>query len=400
MAQTTRVLIALIAGLIIGVVTSVTNVAALHTFISLGEPIGMLWVNGIRMVVLPLVVSLLITGIASASPLNAGRVGGTALLWFVTLVAGSALFTAVVAPPLLSLGEFNIDAYTTLQLSTSTAQIEMPLFRDWVVNLIPSNPVTAAAEGAMLPMIIFSVILGMAITRIDADHRNRLVGFFDALAKAMLVIVEWIMLIAPIGVFFLVMPLAANVGIDLVFAMGWFLVVACGLIVVGLMGLYPLTAIVGGVPISDFARACAPAQAVAFSTRSSIASLPAMFEAADHDLKLPANISGIVLPVSVALLKFASPIARGTGTLFVAQLYGIDIGAMEIVIIMTAIAALSFYSPGVPSGALFIMTPVYIALGLPVEGIGLLIALDLIPDMFITTANVTADMSVAVIVAK
>jgi Na+/H+-dicarboxylate symporter len=226
-----------------------------------------------------------------------------------------------------------------------------------------------------------------------------LVGVFDAIAKAMLVIVEWILFVAPIGVFFLVLPLAANTGIDLVRAMGWFLIVACGLVTVALASLYPVTAFFGGASMRDFARATAPAQAVAFSTRSSLASLPAMLDAADRELGLPSSVSGIVLPVAVALFKFASPVARGTGTLFIAQLYGIDIGVVEIGAIVGAVAALSFYSPGVPSGGLFIMTPIYVALGLPVEGIGLLIALDLIPDMFITTANVTADMSVAVILS-
>jgi Na+/H+-dicarboxylate symporter len=117
-------------------------------------------------------------------------------------------------------------------------------------------------------------------------------------------------------------------------------------------------------------------------------------------LKLLPQVTGIVLPVAVALLKYASPPVRITGTLFVAYLYGIDLGVLEIGTIAAALAALSFYSPGVPSGGLFIMTPVYVALGLPVEGIGLLIALDLIPDMFITAANVTADMTVAVVLGR
>ncbi len=399
MTQTTRVLFALIAGLIIGIVISVTDVAALRAFVSVGEPIGVLWVNGIRMTVVPLVVSLLITGVASASPSSAGRVGGAALLWFVILVAGGAVLTAVAAPPLLGFGQFDIDAFAALRESASSAQVEMPAFRDWIVGLIPSNPVAAAAEGAMLPLIVFSAIFALAITRLDDEPRGRLVEFFDAIAKAMLVIVGWILLMAPVGVFFLVMPLAATTGVDLVKAMGWFLVVACGLVTVALVALYPITAAFGGVSVRAFAKACAPAQAVAFSTRSSLASLPAMLEAADRDLRLPPSVSGISLPVAVALFKFASPIARGTGTFFIARLYGIDLGVVEIATITGAIAALSFYSPGVPSGGLFIMTPIYIALGLPVEGIGLLIALDLIPDMFITTANVTADMSVAVILS-
>lgn len=400
MTQTARVLFALIAGLIIGVVISVTDVAAFRAFVSVGEPIGVLWVNGIRMTVVPLVVSLLITGVASASPSSAGRVGGAALLWFVILVAGGAVLTAVAAPPLLGLGQFDIDAFAALRESAATTQVELPPFRDWIVGLIPSNPVAAAAEGAMLPLIVFSAILAFAITRLDAEPRARLVEFFDAIAKAMLVIVGWILFLAPVGVFFLVLPLAATTGVDLVKAMGWFLVVACGLVTVALLALYPITAAFGGISVRAFAKACAPAQAVAFSTRSSLASLPAMLEAADRDLRLPPGVSGISLPVAVALFKFASPIARGTGTFFIARLYGIDLGVVEIATITGAIAALSFYSPGVPSGGLFIMTPIYSALGLPVEGIGLLIALDLIPDMFITTANVTADMSVAVILAR
>jgi len=400
MTQTARVLFALIAGLIIGVVISVTDVAAFRAFVSVGEPIGVLWVNGIRMTVVPLVVSLLITGVASASPSSAGRVGGAALLWFVILVAGGAVLTAVAAPPLLGLGQFDIDAFAALRESAATTQVEPPPFRDWIVGLIPSNPVAAAAEGAMLPLIVFSAILAFAITRLDAEPRARPVEVFDAIAKAMLVIVGWILFLAPVGVFFLVLPLAATTGVDLVKAMGWFLVVACGLVTVALLALYPITAAFGGISVRAFAKACAPAQAVAFSTRSSLASLPAMLEAADRDLRLPPGVSGISLPVAVALFKFASPIVRGTGTFFIARLYGIDLGVVEIATITGAIAALSFYSPGVPSGGLFIMTPIYIALGLPVEGIGLLIALDLIPDMFITTANVTADMSVAVILGK
>lgn len=156
----------------------------------------------------------------------------------------------------------------------------------------------------------------------------------------------------------------------------------------------------GRIPLRQFARACAAAQAVAFSTRSSLASLPAMLDSAERELKLSPHVSGMVLPVAVALFKFASPIGRMTGTFFVAQLYGVDLGVVQIAAITGAIAALSFYSPGIPSGGLFILTPIYVAFNLPVEGVGLLIALDLIPDMFITTGNVTADMAVVAVIGR
>jgi len=397
---TSRVLVGLVAGLGIGVILSVTQHPLSRTAVAVIEPIGALWVNAIRMTVVPLVVSLLVTGVASTSARRAGKIGGRALALFIVLVAGSALLAAVAAPPLLSLASFDSEAFAALREAGSAAQVELPPFRDWVVNLIPANPIRAAADGAMLPLIVFSAILALAITRLEGQHKQTMVDLFEAVSRAMLVIVNWILLVAPIGVFCLVLPLAARTGIELVGAMGVFILIACGLVTVALVALYPVAVFGGGVSLKRFARACAPAQAVGFSTRSSLASLPAMLDAADNELKLPPQVTGIVLPVAVALLKYASPPVRITGTLFVAQLYGIDLGVLEIGSIAGALAALSFYSPGIPSGGLFIMTPIYIALGLPVEGVGLLIALDLIPDMFITTANVTADMTVAVVLGR
>lgn len=400
MSKTSRVLTALIAGLIAGVAVSWAENPTLLGIVSAVEPIGALWVNAIRMTVIPLVVSLLITAIASSSAGRVGRIGGRALALFVMFVAGGALLAALAAPPLLGLAYFDAEAFAHLRDAAPSAQVELPPFRDWIVNLIPANPVKAAADGALLPLIVFTSFLALAITRLDRAHRQPLVSFFDAVSRAMIVIVEWILFVAPVGVFFLVLPLAARTGAELVGALGVFLLVVCGLISLGLVALYPIATLGGGVPLRQFARACAPAQAVAFSTRSSLASLPAMLDGAERDLRLPPQVSGIVIPVAVSLFKFASPIGRMTGTFFIARLYGIELGPAEIAAITAAIAALSFYSPGVPSGGLFIMTPIYMALNLPVEGIGLLIALDLIPDMFITTANVTADMTVAVLLGR
>lgn len=143
----------------------------------------------------------------------------------------------------------------------------------------------------------------------------------------------------------------------------------------------------------------APVQAIGFGTRSSLAALPATYAAADK-LGIPEKVSGIVLPIAVTLFKFASPLARTTGTYFIAHLYGIDLTPTELIIIAIAIGLLSFYSPGIPSGGLLIMTPVYVSLGLPVEGIGILIAIDLVVDMFLTMANVTANVASSALIAK
>ena len=399
MPLTTWVLIGLLAGLAFGVGISLVEHPALLGVVAVAEPLGTLWVNAIRMTVIPLVVSLLITGVASSSARTVGQIGGRAVAWFVGLVLGGAVLAAVVAPPLLALAQFDTSAVAPLGEATG-GQVELPPFRDWIVDFIPANPVRAAAEGAMLPLIVFTAIVALAVTRLEPTRREPLVNFFGAIAQAMFVIVKWILAVAPIGVFCLVLPLAARTGMDLVGAVGHFLLVACGLVIVALIALYPIAVLVGGVPLGTFVRACAPAQAVGFSTRSSLASLPAMLDAAERELDLPQQVSGVALPVAVSVFKYSSPVARITGTVFVAQLYGIDLGVTEIAAVSGAIALLSFYSPGIPSGGLFIMTPIYMAFQLPVEGIGLLIALDLIPDMFITTANVTADMTVAVVVGR
>jgi Na+/H+-dicarboxylate symporter len=352
------------------------------------------------MTVIPLVVSLLVTGFASTSAGKAAQIGGRTIAIFVALVTFSALVAAVFAPPLLSLASFDAEAFAALRETASTTQVELPPFRDWIVGLIPTNPVRAAADGTLLPLVVFSVIFAMSITRLEERHKETLVSFFEAITRTMIVIVEWILLVAPIGVFCLVVPLAAQTGMDLVGAMGAFLIIASGLVLFAFLALYPVAVFIGRIPLGQFARAMVSPQTIGFSTRSSLASLPAQLDAANDDLQLPEKVTAIVLPIAVSLLKYASPPARITGTLFIARLYGIELGFVEIAAITGSIAALSFYSPGLPSSGLLIMTPIYLAFNLPVEGIGLLIALDVIVDMFITAGNVTANVTVAVLIAR
>ena len=403
MSLTARVLIGLLLGLAAGIAISLADGGAVASIPAFVEPVGTLWVNAIRMTVVPLVVSLLIVTIAGERKSGAAAMLGAQTIGLFTLmVAAASVFTALLAPPLLAW--FAIDPATAEALRATTgsatvAQVELPPFRDWLVDLIPSNPLQAAVEGAMLPLIVFTALFGFSLTRISNDGRDAIVRFFEAVRDAMFVLIGWILAVAPIGVFALVLPLAARMGASAAGALGYAVLVACGLIVLAMLGLYPFAVLVGKVGARDFARALAPVQAVGFSTRSSLASLPSMLAAAE-DLGLRPRVAGLVLPVAVSVFKWASPIGRATGTYFIAHLYGIQLGPAEVMAIAAAIGLLSFYSPGIPSGGLLIMTPVYISLGLPVEGIGILIALDLIIDMFITMANVSADVTVAVVLSR
>lgn len=363
------------------------------------EPIGTLWVNAVRMTVVPLVAAILVTGIAAAATGTIGKIGSGALALFVGLIAASAMLALLLAPPLLSLvlPERGVAGRLDLPTGAAAGPAELPPFADWLTSIVPSNPVEAAADGAMLPLVVFTVLFALALRRVDGERGRTIIAFFDGLSEAMMVLVGWILAVAPLGVFFLVMPLAARLGLDLVAALGGFLLVACGLVVLATLALYPLAAVAGRVPLRRFATACAPAQAVAFGTRSSLASLPPMLEQAERVLRLPVQVTGVALPAAVSVFKFASPIARFAGALMVAHVYGVELAPAQTTGLAASIALLSFYSPGIPSGGVLVMTPIFVAFGIPVEGLGLLIALDVIADMFITVGNVTADMAVAAI---
>jgi len=403
MSASTRILIGLGMGLIGGVSFSLLDISADSLLPSIIEPIGTLWVNGIRMTVVPLLMALMITAIAGQETTGTiAQLGGKAIALFVTMIVVSSLFTFFVAPPLIAMLNIDPDASRSLLERTTTATVgssELPPFRDWLVALIPINPIRAAVNNAILPLMIFTGLFSMALLKIETKERAAIVSFFTAIKDTMFVLIGWIMLLAPVGIFALVFPLAATLGVSAISVLGSFIVIVSSLIVVFTLALYPLAVYIGRIPLRDFTRALAPAQIVGFSTRSSLAALPASFTATEA-LGITSRVSGMVLPIAVTLFHFASPMGRTAGTYFVASLYGIDLSIYELFIIAAAIGLLSFYSPAIPSGGLLIMAPVYISLGLPVEGIGILIAIDLIVDMFITAANVSANVTVAAMLSR
>jgi Na+/H+-dicarboxylate symporter len=403
MSLSTRILLGLVLGLAAGILYSFGDGQAFAALPAIVEPLGTMWVNAIRMTVAPLIVALLITSIAGEHKGGlVAKLGGKTIGLFVVMIAAVSVYTMLLAPPLLSLLQIDPAIAASLLESTDAAAAtaaELPPFRDWLIGLIPTNPFAAAVGNDMLPLLVFVVLFAVALMRIEAENCNTILRFFTAIKDAMLVLIHWIMLIAPFGVFALVFPLAARMGFTAVTALGSFVVIACGLITLMMVLLYPLAIVVGRLPAATFIRAMAPVQVIGFSTRSSLAALPATV-AATEALGISASVSGLVLPIAVSLFKFASPIARTAGTYFIANLYGIELGPTEIVVTALAIGLFSFYSPGIPSGGLLIMAPVYLSLGLPVAGIGILIAVDLIVDMFITATNVTANVTVAALLTR
>ena len=396
-----RILLGLGLGLLLGVLVSLSENSQLISVPQYVEPIGALWINAIRMTVIPLLMALLITAIAGQK--NTGLVaqlGGKSLGVFILMILASCIFTLLLAPVLLSFVQIEPQVSQSLLIDSDTAvNTELPPFRDWLVGLIPTNPFRAANDNAILPLLVFTGLFGASLQFIKSEQKQTILSFFEAIKSAMFVLIGWIMAVAPIGIFSLVFPLTVTLGVSVITALGTFIMIACGLISVMTLLLYPVACTFGRLPFNIFVKALAPVQAIGFSTRSSLASLPATI-AATEELGISSKVSGMVLPLAVTLFKFASPIARTTGTYFIANLYGVNLDFHELALIALAIGLLSFYSPGIPSGGLLIMAPIYTLLGLPVAGIGLLIAVDLIIDMFITVANVTANVTVAAILSR
>ena len=409
MSLSTRVLVALVLGVAAGLVLNRTSPAAASVVVAAVEPVGTLFVNAIRVTVIPLVLGSLIVGIATAGGGTVvRRIGGRGLVIFIVFLLASGILAAIVAPPVLA--HVNLDQASVANVRAASASnagsaaagasaIQTP--GQWLVSLVPTNAVSAAAEGAMLPLITFGFLFGLALTALTAEQRDPVVRIFRGIVEAMLVIVHWLLIVAPIGVFALALPLVARLGLSAIGALAAYVVlVSLVAIVFSAFVLYPAAAIGGRVSLREFARAALPAQAVAFSSRSSLAALPALIDGARSRLHLPEEIPSFFIPLAVVLFRVGATCGLTTGALFLARVYGIGISPAQLATLVVTAVATSFSIPGIPNGSIIAMVPVLTAVGLPVEGIGILFGVDTIPDMFRTTANVTGQLAAAVIVAR
>jgi len=396
-------LLSLVAGLAIGVVISATSSSGLHAFATAIEPIGTVWVNAIRMTVIPLVVSLLIATIAEEKDVRAvGRLGGRAVALYAVILTTVALLTFLAAPPLFSVMTIDASSAASLRGASSAAGTTpaLPSFTSWLVGLVPANPVKAAVDGAMLPVIIFAVAFAAALARIEPERRAAATGIFRGIADAMLVIVGWVLMVAPVGVFCLSVALAVRVGVGVAGAVAFYLVLHSGFLAVATIALYIVIKVFSDVPLSLFARALIPAQIVAISTRSSVAALPAMIDGANRVMHLPMKVAGFALPFGVSVFRLNQAVTWIVSALFVAKLYDVPLTMAQLAFLGACSVAMSFSIPGIPSGGLFIIAPFFVSVGLPIEGMGILLALDAIPDVFKTLLNVTSQMATTVLLAR
>lgn len=403
MSTTARVLTGLVAGIVIGILLAWSDPLLAGNVAGIIEPFGKLWINALQMTVVPLVLSLVVVGVNQASDVaQSGRVARRAIVIFVVLLTAAAAMTAVLAP--LALSMLQPDPAVAAALRGHEAELPQATggWANALTAIVPSNAVAAAAAGAMLPLVTFALFFGFALTRIDAAPRAQVVGFFKAVSDAMIVIVRWVLWVAPVGIFALVLALTARAGLGMLQALGIYILLECALYALATVLLIAIAVIAGRQKLGHFLSGIAPVQAVAASTQSSLATLPAMLESSERRLGFPQSVSGLVLPMAVSLFRITSPIQYVASACFIAWAMGIDLTAAHLATGVALSVLVSMGSVGLPGQAIFIATnlPVTQAMGLPIAPLPVLMAVDAIPDVLATVGNVTGDMTANALVAS
>ncbi len=402
MSNAARILLGLMAGLLLGAF-SVWADWPMTSMLAAAGLVGGLWLDALRMTVVPLVFSLVVTGIAAAaSTASAGGVTRRALAIFVVLLFSSALIAALLGPVLLGAWSPPAAALEALRAGLAPVAVPpVPPVAEWVRSLIPTNVVAAAAEGTVVPLTIFALFFGLAAARLPDDRSAPLLGFFAAVVDTMLMIVRWILLLAPVGVFALALGVGAKLGLGAGAVLAQYISVQITVTLILGLSMYPLAILLGRVGPAAFARAALPAQAVAASTQSSLASLPPMLTGAGR-LEIAPAVSSVVLPLAVALFRIAAPASIVIVTLAMARMTGVEVsaGALAIVVLLATVNTLVI--AGLPNQVTFFAAyaPPAIAAGVPIELLPLLLAVDTIPDIFYTLSNVTADLAVTSVVGR
>ena len=383
----------LLAGLLLGVLLSGT--AAIDGIVAWTRPVGMLWLRALQMTIIPLVAALLVLGIVQlASAARAGAAARRMLLLVFALLIASGIVTAAFLPWLLEVFPVPQSASAFLTETPQAAQ-QIPEVADFLASLVAPNIIAAAAETAMLPLTIFFALFAVAITRLPVQQSATLLNFFHALANAMLQIIGWVLWLAPVGVFALAIGVAARAGGGAFTALVHYILLVSAMGGVILFGAYVLAWLLGGVTPWRFAKAVLPAQAVAVSTQSSLASLPAMLDSSLR-LGLRQSTSEFVLPLAVAVFRATSPAMNLAVAIYVAHLAGVELSPVLIAAGIGVALIISIGSVSLPGSISFVVSigPIAIAMGVPVEPLALLVAVEMLPDIMRTLGNVTMNVAV------
>ena len=390
--------IAIAVGLVLGLGTGLLAAAGsdfLMTVALASAPLGTAFVNAIRMVVIPLVMAVIFTGVANlGDPQRLGRLGGTTLAFF---------WVTVIPAILIGMGTMWIALGFAPEIAAPAAAPreapELPSLVDFLVSLIPSNPFAAASAGSLLPLIVFTALFAAAAGTLPDELRTRLVGFAEAAGDALIKLVWWILWTAPIGIFGLAAPVTAQLGWGLIQSLAVFIVcVILGLSVYIAVVYMPLLRLVGGIGPIQFLRGTFGAASLAFSTTSTAAALPATLKEAKEKLGVSETVADLVLPLGASMYRAGSALFQGAAIVFLANLFEIPLPAAAVGGAVLATFLVSLTVAPVPSSGVVTLAPALDTLGIPLSGLAILLGIDRIPDMFRSTVNLFGQITTSVVV--
>jgi Na+/H+-dicarboxylate symporter len=401
------VLAALFAGLLLGALIANAGDAWRDPLVRFASTVGGLWLDALKMTVIPLIIALLVTGIVGgADAARAGGVAGRSFAWFVAVLSGSALFGALMMIGLLNLFPLPMEAANALRaglagVDANAAASSVPTLDDFIKGVIPTNPIAAAANDKILPLVVFTALFAFAVTRIEAAQQRTIAGFFQAIEKAMLVLIGWVLALAPYGVFGLAFAVGAGAGGAAFGAVLHYVVLASAIGLLVMLAGYGIALFGARWSLRAFAKAMIAPQTVAISTQSSLACLPAMLEAA-KELGVPERNRDVGLPLAVALFRASGPAVNIAVAIYVAYWLQIELTWWNVAAGVAVASVASYWAVSLPGALSFVtsIAPIALVMGLPIEPLALLIAVEVIPDIFRTLSNVTMDVAVTGAVAR
>ena len=387
----------LVLGLAVGLGAAATGNEWLLALAEGSAPFGAIFMNAIRMVIIPLIITIIFTSIAKlGDPRKLGRIGGLTIAYYwITLIPAIAIGMATMKFGLRFASEIDMPETTAANVP------ELQSIVDFIVSLVPANPFAAASNGALLPLIVFTALVAAATGTLAAERRERMINIAEDASAALVQLVWWILYVAPIGVFGLAAPVTARLGWDLVQSLGIFIVfVFVGLVIFLVLITLPLVYFIAGIGPLKYLKGTFGGVSVAVSTTSTAAAIPVTREEAIRNIGVSPTIANLLVPLGASMHRPGSALFQGAAVVFLAYLYDVPIPMAAVAAAMLATFLVSLTVAPVPSSGVVTMAPALDAIGVPVAGLALILGIDRIPDMMRSAINILGQVSAAVLVDR
>ncbi len=387
----------LVLGLVVGLGAAATGNPWLLAIAKGSAPFGAIFMNAIRMVVIPLIVAVIFASIARlGNPRKLGRIGGlTIAFYWITLIPAIAIGMLTM--------KFGLRFAADIRMPDAAAADvpELPGIVDFLISLVPANPFEAASSGAILPLIVFTALVAAATGTLAAERRERLINIAEDVSEALIKLVWWILYTAPIGVFGLAAPVTAKLGWDLVQSLAVFIVcVFVALVIFLALVTLPVVFVSARIGPARYLGGIFGAASVAISTTSTAAAIPVTLEETTKNLGVSKTIADLLVPLGASMHRPGSALFQGASIVFLAHLYNVPIPVAAIGAAMLATFLVSLTVAPVPSSSVVTMAPALDAVGVPVAGLAIMLGIDRIPDMMRSGVNLLAQVSAAVFVDR